>query len=300
MRIAESAKKNHVPIIISNLVCNYVDWEPNRSVFCNSGRARKQHFANLFREGRAFERQENYEAALKVYQEALSICNSFAEVYFRQGKIYEILKKYEKAWDAFQKANDYDAFPTYAVSPQNDFIQSLGHFDHVHVVDSLTYFREHSKDSLLDEDLIIDSVHPNLEGYLLLSEAIAEKIHSLFSSADEHLKPLDAETAKTVFHLDDSKMFEVYYQTGRWVTRLATWHYDPENRLEIAEHFFRKAIEVKPIRNEGYLGLAVIALLRKDGVKAEEFLKKARALDLESTEEYLHNPWIYKIIRRAK
>lgn len=300
-KLVRASQANGVPVIISTLVSNYVDWEPNRSVFCDSpeARAQKQRFEELFYHGLESEKQKNYDSALKAYQEASSICDRFAEVYFRQGRIYKALGQYDQAWDAFQNAKDYDAFPTYAVSAQNDFIKSLAHLDHVFVADSLAHLRKHSKDSLLDEDLIIDGMHPNLEGYLLLSEAIAEKIYSLFASAEEHLKPLDTETAKKVFRLDEAKMFEVNYETGRWVSRLATWHYDPEHRLKIAEHFFKKAIEINPKSYEGHLGLAVVAFIRTNAQQAEEFLKEAQSFDLERTNRYVHNPWIRKVMRRA-
>ncbi len=294
-------KKNSVPLIISTLVSNYADWEPNRSVFCNSAQARaqKQRFLQAFQDGREAEMQNDYGVALQHYQEALSICNSFVEAYFRQGKVYQALHRYEEARKAFQKAIDYDGMPIRAVSAQNDFIRSLDRFDHVKVVDSLTYLQNHAPNGLLDENLIIDGIHPSLEGYLLIGEAIAGKIHSLFSSGQNGLRPLNAETAKKIFNVDQSKMFDVYYNTGRWISRLATWRYDPTGRLELAEMFFRQAVEINPKSYEGYLGLAMVSFLRRDTPTAESFLQKARTYDAKSVDRYLQNPWIRKLTRRS-
>ena len=113
-------------------------------------------------------------------------------------------------------------------------------------------------DKLLNERLIIDGIHPNLEGYLLIGETIADKIRSSFSKRQGNLNMLDAETAKKVFHSGQSKIFEVSYQTGRWIVRLSTWLYNPNERLRIAETFFGKQSTCLQ-RYEGFLGLAVIS-----------------------------------------
>jgi len=194
---------------------------------------------------------------------------------------------------------DYDGMPTNSLSYQNNFIQSLDRFNHIKIVDSLAYLKSHAPNGLLDENLIIDGIHPNLEGYLLISEVTAEKIHSSFASANEKIRPLDTETAKKIFNIDQARLFDVYIHVGRWTTKNATWHYDPTRRLKIAEDFFRQAVEIDPKRHEGYLGLAMVSFLRKDVPTAENFLKSARAIDAKNVDNYLKIPWIHKIILRA-
>ena len=301
LNIVDLAQKNNTPMIISNLVSNYASWEPNRSVFCDSAKAKakKQKFVQAFQRGREAEQQKDYNSALKAYEEAESICEHFAEVHFRQGEVYEALHNDEKAWGAFQKAIDEDGMPIRANSQQNNFILSLKRFDHVHVVDSLTYLRSKTPNGLLDENLIVDGIHPNFEGYLLISEAIANEIHSLFAPQGENIRPLDTDTAKKIFNVDQWKIFDVSFQTGRWTTRLATWRYDPTKRLESAEILFRQAIELAPERYEGYLGLATVYSLKKDWQTAEKFLKKAQDIDTKNVDHYLHTPWVHKLFRRS-
>ncbi|GEM_PF-1490094 len=299
LSMVKLAEKEKIQILISTLVSNYSTWEPNRSVYCSSSAAlaQKKQFSQDFNMGMKAEKQQDYSSALTAYQKALSICDEFAEVYFREGKVYQSLNEFGKAWDAYQKAIDYDGMPIRASSAQNNFILSLKR-DHVHVIDSVDYLRQHLPDALLDDGLIIDGVHPNLEGYLLIGEAIADKIHSLFGSSQDQLKPLTLDTAKKIFQLDQSKMFEVSYSTGRWITRLASWRYDRTERLKTAEDFFHQAIEIDPKRYEGYTGLAMTSFMKEDGMAAENFLQKSLMIDGKHTEEYFHKPWNRKILKR--
>ncbi len=299
LSMAELTQKNEIPLVISTLVSNYASWEPNRSIFCSSSAQQKQEFLRAFNQGAAAENQNNFKAALKFYDEALAICSSFAEAHYREGEAYEALGNFERANEAFQKAIDDDGMPVRASSQINDVVRSLSRFEHVHIVDSYRYLRSRSPNGLLDEHLIVDGVHPNLRGYLLISDAIAREIHALFEPRREKVRALSIDQAKKVFHLDGWKMYEVYYQTGRWITRLATWRYDPTKRLNIAESFFNKAIESNPNGYEGFLGLGVISSIRQDRQDAENSFKQARFFDSKQAELYLSAPWVRKILRRS-
>ncbi len=302
LEMVKMTGENKVPFVISTVISNYESWEPNRSVFLEGGRhqkSKRKQFIAAFQKGRRAERQKHYDEALSAYEEALTIDNRFAEVHYRLGKVYEAMGEYEKAWGAFQKAIDDDGMPIRARSSQNDFIRSLERPGHVYIADSLAFLRSKSPNHLLDHHLIIDGIHPTLEGYVLVSEAIAEKINSLFGSdAKATLKAFDQDKAKSIFGIDNAKMFEVYTETGRWITRLATWRYDPAERLNLAEDCFRQAIRIAPERYEGFLGLSVTSLIKKDAAAAS-YLQKASAIDLKKVDEYLSTPWIRKIARRA-
>lgn len=293
------AENNQTPIIFSTLVSNYATWEPNRSVFYprRGAPSHETQLVGAFERGLEAEKKKDYQTALAAYQEAEAICDSFAEIYFREGKVYEALGQYVEAWQAFQKAINYDAMPIRAVSAQNDFIRSLERFPQAYVVDSLTYLRSNSPNGLLDNYLIIDGVHPNFEGYLLMSEAIAQKIHSLFSTKGENLKPLGLDTAKEFFGVDRWKLVEVDCIVGKWMARLATWRYDPTERLASAEQFFREAVEIDPFSYEGFLGLSVVQFMKRDREKASQFLQKALAVNPEKTDKYFKVPWVRKIVR---
>lgn len=294
-QIAELTEKNAVPLLISTTAGNHADWEPNRSILCRSAEGKKEEFLQTFKRGLKAEMRKDYAAALKAYQENLAVCDQFAEVNFRLGKVYRALNQFNHAKAAFQKAVDQDGMPIRAVSSQNDFIRSLDSLDHVFVVDSLAYLQNHY--GLVGDNVIVDGVHPNFEGYLILGELIGNKILTFLPQIKE-LKPLLPEEAKEIFHVDQWKMFEVYYETGRWITRLATWRYDPVPRLQVAERFFQQAVEINPKGYEGFVGLGIISLLRGNKPVADGFLQNASAIDRQSVDQYLANPWVRKIVRR--
>jgi len=289
--------KYNVPCVISTVAGNYADWEPNRSVFCGND-ADKIEFRQLMDSGNKAQVKEIYVEAITYYLKALSLCDSFAETHYQLGKCYEMLGDYGKAWQEYQKAVNYDGMPLRATEEQNNFIKAIPEDNVMFTVDAVKCLRENAEHRLIGFNLMIDGHHPNLKGYILISQLIAEKIEKIFHETKQ-IRALSEEDAEDKFSINQSKVFEIYISRGRWLTRIATWRYAPLERLERAELYFFRAMTIDGSRYEPYLGLSMCSFLRKNTFQAEKYLSQARAINPKEVNKYLKEFWIYQIIKRA-
>lgn len=291
--------KNHVPVIFSTVASNYADFEPNRSVFCNN-ESDKTKFKNFIDEGLHAQQADNNAEALSLYTRALAVCDSFAETYYRMGKAYEALEKYEDAWQMFIKAVDYDRMPMRATSMQNTFLLGLPQGAMMQVTDVIDYLRKHADNGLIGYNLMSDGHHPNVKGYLLIAERIAEKVVEMFAYNTKLPRSLSELEAKQILTSTKQAASDAYVLCAQWHTRMATWRYDPEYRLRKAQECLEELFTLDSDNIEGYLASATIMYLRKDEARADGYLQRAKQIDTQAVDHYLRNRWYQMIISRAK
>lgn len=285
-------KQSGIPAVISTVAGNYADWEPNRTEFVGSDEDAKQ-VERLLERGAAFEQSNDDERALFDYETALTRYGSMAEVHFRAATIYRRLGRYEEAWGAFQQAVDSDAMPIRATSAINEFLLTLNDGP-IAVVDAVAHLRKSATNGLIGSDLMIDGHHPTLAGYARISELIASRIPDAAA-----VKPLTELEAQNALGIDRAKQFEIAVSRGRWHTKLATWRYEPDARLRKAEAFFQEALQYAPSRQEPYVGLAMVALLRRDAPSAERHIRTAREFDAAAVDDYFREHWVRLVRDRA-
>ncbi|MBE9559191.1 MAG: tetratricopeptide repeat protein [Proteobacteria bacterium] len=289
--------ENGIPVIISTVAGNYTGWQPNRSIYCSN--KQDKDFWRLIQRGESAELASDFNNALNYYQQALHLCKNFAETHYRLGKIYEALSEYDKALEAYNKAVDLDGMPLRASSIQNDFIKTLNSDKSVFVVDAVKALQEKSDTGLIGFNLMMDGHHPNRQGYLIISNLIAQKITDIFDTELSELHDIELDRTREIFDMDDNVYFVHYVSIGRWFAKLSTWRYDPGERLNMSEESFLKAMELDDSRYESYLGLATVNFLRKNSVKAEEYLAKAKSIDEQHVGDYLKGHWVQAIIKYA-
>ena len=99
-----------------------------------------------------------------------------ADEVFREARALEEKGSYDQARDAYARAKDLDVLRFRAPEEFNDIIHRLaGEFD-VPVVPMKSYFEAASPHGLVGSTLILEHLHPNVEGQLLMSEAF---LHTL-------------------------------------------------------------------------------------------------------------------------
>ena len=297
MEIVGLSRKYGVPCIISTVAENYADWEPNRSIWYADD-SDKEKYKGLM--DRAKEAQDNqiFDKAMGYYLKAISLNENFAETHYRLGKFYEMQKKYAKAWEEYNKALDYDGMPIRATRQQNDFIRKIQEEKGVFTVDAVDYLRKNSEHQLIGYNLMIDGHHPNISGYILISKLIAEKISQVFHEGQQP-RTITEEEAKKIFNLNNKDFFNVYNDAAVWHIKLASWRYDPSERLRIAEKYFLNAMAIDASRYEPYFGIAISSFLRKDTKKAEKYLARARTINPDKVSTRLKESWLKQVIDRA-
>jgi len=163
-----------VPVILSKVVINEKDQPPFIS--------RLQPHTDQLRWAEHFEQMKlaaaarSYEVAWEEAQQALAIDSTHAEVYFLLGRVLESMDKSESAKEAYQKAALYDHLRFRAPPEINQLISEKAEKYSAILVDTEAHFRRHSPDGIIGSDLVLEHLHPNLDGYLLMSDAFYEKL----------------------------------------------------------------------------------------------------------------------------
>ncbi|MCP3981789.1 MAG: tetratricopeptide repeat protein [bacterium] len=299
-RMTDWSNEAGIPVVVSTVAGNYADWEPNRSIFC--GRDEEQAaFHELMQDGERSRAGGDLVTAAERYGRALEICPEFAEAHFRLGQVLESQGRLDEARQSFADAVDHDGMPMRATTAQNEFIRELGASGRARVVDAVAVLRQEAPGGRIGFNLMVDGHHPNARGYELIATSIAREIAAAYAVPEERLTfPERTEAARLLGWGDRSRVFRRRIGFGRWFTRLATWRHDPDARLNNAEDSFIAARRMDGSRYEPYLGMAIVAYLRDDTLRAEEFLRTARAIDERAVDRYLERPWIEKVVRRAQ
>ncbi|MBI4707552.1 MAG: tetratricopeptide repeat protein [Candidatus Omnitrophica bacterium] len=290
-------RKYKVVGIFSTLASNISDFEPNRSVFSGTS-AQRDELKNLMELAKKELDFNNFSKAAELYSMALSLCSNFAEAHYQLGKCYQKQNNFSVAKQAFKKAVDFDAMPVRAVSGQNDFLRSLLNKEHVFVVDSEDHLTNNSADGLVGYDLMIDGNHPNIKGYILISQLIADKILEIFQER-KSLNLVSEDEAKKLFGLCSVNLSKAYNYTGLWMLRFATWRYDYSDRLNKAKEYFLKAMSIDGQSFWPYLGLGLCNYVFNDVKKAQEYISQAEAINSLEVNNYLNDYWNKQVIKRS-
>ena len=136
--ILSLCKEKNVPVIIGKLTCNLKDLKPFVSVKAN-----------------------DLPTADSIYNDAkLELRN----------------RNITKARELFSYARDLDALRFRAPSKINKIIIELGKKFNYPVLDIDSVFESHSTDGIVGYNLIVDHLHPNIEGYRLMGEAFYQEM----------------------------------------------------------------------------------------------------------------------------
>ena len=174
--------KRHIPVFISNLVSNEKDLPPFISEEVDS--IRFPAFKTNYDHGLGALRAGDSAAAFTAFDKAWAIFPSHAGCAYYLGRIAYGKGDYAEAKTWFSKARELDELRFRAPDELNGLIgQWCRAYDNVHLVDAVSAFETASGNGIIGNGLILEHVHPNLQGYALLSDVFytAMKKAGLFS-----------------------------------------------------------------------------------------------------------------------
>ncbi|HXF99219.1 MAG TPA: tetratricopeptide repeat protein [Bacteroidota bacterium] len=170
-RIIAVAQGRGIPILVSTLVSNVKDHPPFESVFGEkSDEATRVRWRQLVSRGDTLARMGNLPAAADRYREALLLDSANAEAYFKLGRMLYDLKMYPEARGTFLRAKDLDALRFRMTEEfQNDMLRVCAERGVVVArVDSA--FAANSPQGIIGNELILEHLHPNINGYFLMAK----------------------------------------------------------------------------------------------------------------------------------
>ncbi|HEX3768292.1 MAG TPA: hypothetical protein VHT72_07930, partial [Puia sp.] len=167
--------KNHIPVFISNLVCNDRDLKPFVSIPPDS--IRFPEFGKNLALGISAYNQKDWISATRYLQIADKIYDAHALCNFYLGNLCLLQGDQVRAKYYFTRARDLDGLRFRAPSLINDTIAKLcSRFPYVHLVDMKTAFEDSSAHQIIGNTLMLEHVHPNLKGYAIMSNLFYESL----------------------------------------------------------------------------------------------------------------------------
>lgn len=170
-------RKKGIPVFISNLVSNEKDLPP--FVSTTDKKLLSAAFTEKLNQGLkalAAKDSNNVESYLKEANQAFpghALCN------FYLGQLVYHKGDFKNAKEYLTRAKDLDLLRFRASEELNETIRQLcTEYKNTHLVDTKAEFEQHSPHHIIGDNLIADHVHPNLQGYSLMSDAFYEAMKS--------------------------------------------------------------------------------------------------------------------------
>jgi lysophospholipase L1-like esterase len=233
------------PVVLVIPPGNDAGFEPNRSFLSSkTPRAERDLFAREFLAARADE-TKNPALAEKAYRRLLDRQPQFAECHFRLARLLENGGVWDEAFQHYVAARDLDGLPMRMLS---DFQQAYRDIAARHpraiLVDGPAEFHAKGDHGLIGDSFFTDGLHPSLNGYTILAQAILTRLH------ERNVFPWPSHApAPTVTPLECAKRFEIDAKKWQAVCEYAEWFYnrtayirhDPAERLAKARKYAEAA-----------------------------------------------------------
>lgn len=95
---------------------------------------------------------------------------------YQLGRLFDLAGDYSHAKEWYTKARDWDELRFRAPSAMNDIIRKLASESGVFLVESEKLLVEKSPQNIVGKELMLEHLHPNVEGYFLLCESYFQQL----------------------------------------------------------------------------------------------------------------------------
>lgn len=95
---------------------------------------------------------------------------------YQLGRLFDLAGDYSHAKEWYTKARDWDELRFRAPSAMNDIIRKLASESGVYLVESEKLLVEKSPQNIVGKELMLEHLHPNVEGYFLLGESYYQQL----------------------------------------------------------------------------------------------------------------------------
>ena len=172
-QIFQIFNRHQIPVFVSSLVSNEKDMKPFISIEPDS--TRYPAFKRTFDSGmRAFSNGD-ISSAKTILDNSNEIYPGYALCEFTLGRISYQAGQFDSAKIYFEKARDLDGLRFRAPGEMNEIIKETGSkYPNVHIVNTKAAFEANSANHIIGNELILEHVHPNLDGYAIMSDAFYE------------------------------------------------------------------------------------------------------------------------------
>jgi lysophospholipase L1-like esterase len=179
-RMVEMARGRGVPLVLMNPVSNLRDWPPFKSEHREGLTPDElKRWEALLAKGLEYEKTNMYQAS-RVLEKATAIDPQYAETHYRLAKCYDAMGMIDKAARSYLMAKEFDVCPLRALEPIHQAVLDVARETRTPLVDVRGLYEKLNKErtgvSIPGNYLLVDHVHPSIEGHQLIAEAVVEEL----------------------------------------------------------------------------------------------------------------------------
>ncbi len=164
--IIRACRSRPVPVLFSTLICNLKDQAPFVSL---SDPAARTEWSQLIARGDSLSRAGQWTPALLAYRTAVRTDSMDADGWFALGKAALALHDSLSSSEAFSRARDLDALRFRITSEFQQVLITACRLNGVAVARVDSAFNRASPGGITGHELILEHLHPNIRGYLLMA-----------------------------------------------------------------------------------------------------------------------------------
>lgn len=186
--VISETQKHSVPLILSTVSSNILDQEPFQNNF--STVTDSASWVINFHKANIFYQQKLLDSAQIYFRRCINLDTFTASPYYSLGKIANTRKEFEKSYSLFYKAKDYDALRFRASEDVNSILLDLAKKHQIPLANIKSDFEMNSPHSVPGNNLFLEHLHPNLEGYVLMGKSFYKTIlkMQIISDSSQHIQ----------------------------------------------------------------------------------------------------------------
>jgi hypothetical protein len=240
---------------------NESGYEPGRSTIASSVPAHeRQKLVQEFNDARARE-ADDPGASEAQYAAILARHAGFAEAHFRLARLLERQGRLTEAAPHYLAALDNDGLPLRCQAPfRVAYYEVANRHPRGILIDGRRELSAISTNGLLGDDVIHDTHHPTLRGYLALASAVLRGFErsGVFGDGRALGARFDPAACAVHFGMNADRWADLCDRVSAHYSRVAGYRYDPAERLAKARRYAEAAQRIRSGRPTDDLGLAGI------------------------------------------
>lgn len=283
--IIDLARTNGVRVLLSDLVSNVRDQPPFVSIF--DPKADGERWQALFDDGQVKQNAGDFAAAIAAYRQAAAVDSTPAILYYRLAQCFEYTGDIGKARVNYYRAKDLDGLRFRASEDFNAAIHELGAAMQTPVVPMREAFEAASPHGLIGDNLMLEHLHPNVDGYFLMAKAFCRvmRAHGFISAHwdERRARPDSVYRQEIGVTALDHKVTEIRISVLK-----AGWPFQPKSRANPLSDF--RPLPERPSNTENELERVALAYWKGEltweraHVQMAEYYEKLGELDLAAAE----------------
>lgn len=161
--------------------------------------------------------------SIERMREVITLDSMAAQSWFALGTLLDMQGDYVQARQAYITAKDLDQLRFRATEEVNQIIRAEAENSGAILVDTQGSLREHADEDIIGSDLMLEHLHPNLEGYFVLADAFYDAISAnRIDRQRTNYVPREVARSEVLFTQVDSIFGELRLQK-----LLSSWPFQP-------------------------------------------------------------------------